>query len=115
MLLSITCTGCHILRLECKGEAKFTVKKPGSRSTEIPIAVYTDLKAPGCKSKCLHNPQCKAINFKNGHAKICQLLKKSRTNVFDNVTLSDSPDWEYQTTNYSSRLVSINFDTLITA
>ena len=99
---------CHILRLKCKGEADFVIRESGRRLLGTPIFTHEGMNLQDCYKQCYHQPECKSVNINAADGSgVCELMSKSSFNVKDKVTLTDSVGWEYHTTNFSSRLVSI--------
>ena len=108
LLQPFTLALCHILRLKCKGEADFVIRESNRRLPGTPISIYEDRSLQECYTHCYHQPECKSVNINavDGLG-VCELMRKSSFDVKDKVTLEDSAGWEYHTTNFSSRLVSI--------
>ncbi|XP_065052583.1 dorsal-ventral patterning protein tolloid-like isoform X2 [Rhopilema esculentum] len=95
---------CHILRLNCKKFANFSVKVEGKLLKGYMIVQLKGLDLHQCFGHCLHNSLCKSINFNADDSGVCQL--NHITNM--DVVLSFKDSWTFYTTSHSNNLVGQN-------
>lgn len=106
LMLFLTSTQTHILRLSCKSIAEFPIEKKGHRLKGYVIETINKISLQQCFERCLHIRRCKSINIEKSGFGICQLNARSSHDSMDNVTLAENDRWNFYSTNFSSRLVS---------
>ena len=107
-LIFLPIINCNILRLQCKMIAEFRIKKDGQKLENSVIETIKNVKLQQCFDSCMHNYQCKSVNFKATNIRICQLNSKSSVDIFDAVSLTADPNWDFYSPNFSDKLVSIS-------
>ena len=105
ILVWIQLAGGHILRLPCLKYANFSTVVNDSVLQGHVLETISIGSIMECQGFCLEHSQCKSINVKLTDDMICQLNSKS--DLLDNVILTTSSGWIYQTSDYSAKNVSI--------
>ena len=86
--------------------AEFRIKKDGQKLENSVIETINNVKLQQCFDSCMQNYQCKSVNFKATNIRTCQLNSKSSVDIFDAVSLTADPKWDFYSSNFSDKLVS---------
>ena len=73
------------------------------------IKEFQDVDLHGCYKHCFDDSSCKSVNIESGGYGICQLNNASSYDVMDSVFLSKDSKWDFHSTNFSDRLVCVQF------
>ena len=94
---------CWILRLHCKTEGAFDIKKIGyALEKNVMSTATTTLES--CMEECFFTSGCKSINFKEDDWNNCEFNNETEI-TSKKGKMQPRPGWDYYATNQSGKLV----------